>query len=363
MTECAIEGVGISDDRLDGGSNEGETGEHGTLPVIFPNTEAPILKPIPHGGDLGEVMRRFPDAPKPWLDLSTGINALPYAVGTLPDEAWARLPSRDDQRALLAAAAQRYGVRDQATILAAPGTQALIQLLPRLVPKSRVAVLGPTYEEHQACWARQGHDVHVIDDISRARGADVVVAVNPNNPTGTLVKTFAVPNRLLIVDEAFVDLLPPEASLVPTLPPRTVVLRSFGKTYGLAGLRLGFAIAERELIARLREELGPWAVSGPALAIGRQALADDAWLTATAARLEHDGRRLDKLLAGAGFTPVGGTPLFRLVCHDNVPGIVERLGHHGIHVRAFAHAPDQLRFGLPGDGEAFRRLAAALGVR
>jgi cobalamin biosynthetic protein CobC len=322
--------------------------------------EASVLKPLVHGGDLGEVMRRFPDAPKPWLDLSTGINPVPYPAGTLGEEAWSRLPSRDDDRALLAAAARRYGVRDEATILAAPGTQALIQLLPRLVPKSRVAVLGPTYEEHEACWARLGHDVHVVDDISRASGADVVVAVNPNNPTGALLKTFAPPKRLLVVDEAFVDFLPPEASLAPTLPPRTVVLRSFGKAYGLAGLRLGFAIAERALIARLREELGPWAVSGPALAIGRQALADDAWLTATAARLERDGRRLDELLSSAGFTPVGATPLFRLVRHHDVPGMVEQLGRNGIHVRAFEGQAHWLRFGLPATAEAFGRLTKAL---
>jgi cobalamin biosynthetic protein CobC len=320
-------------------------------------TEATVLKPIIHGGDLGEVMRRFPEAPKPWLDLSTGINPVPYPAGSLVGETWSRLPSRDDERALLAAAARRYGVRDEATILAAPGTQALIQLLPRLVPKSRVAVLGPTYEEHEACWARQGHEVDIVDDIARASGADVVVAVNPNNPTGTLLKKFGTPKRLLVVDEAFVDFLPPEASLVPALPPRTVVLRSFGKAYGLAGLRLGFATAERELIARLREELGPWAVSGPALAIGRRALADDAWLTATAARLERDGRRLDELLAAAGFMPVGATPLFRLVRHDDVPGMVERLGRNGIHVRAFARQPQWLRFGLPGTAEAFDRLA------
>jgi cobalamin biosynthetic protein CobC len=313
-----------------------------------------------HGGDLGEVMRRFPDAPTPWLDLSTGINPVPYPVGALPEDVWTRLPSRDDERALLAAAARRYGVRDETTILAAPGTQALIQLLPRLVPKSRVAVLGPTYEEHEACWLRQGHEVEVVDDISRARGADVVVAVNPNNPTGTLLKEFGSPNRMLVVDEAFVDFLPSEASFAGTLPPRTIVLRSFGKAYGLAGLRLGFAIAERELIARLRQELGPWAVSGPALAIGRQALTDDAWLTATAARLAHDGRRLDGLLDAAGFTSVGATPLFRLVRRDDVPVMVERLGRNGIHVRAFSRQAHWLRFGLPATAEAFGRLTRAL---
>jgi cobalamin biosynthetic protein CobC len=323
--------------------------------------ETSVLKPLVHGGDLGAVMRRFPDAPKPWLDLSTGINPVPYPVGALAEEAWSRLPSRDDEHALLAAAARRYGVRDVAMILAAPGTQALIQILPRLVPTSRVAVLGPTYEEHEACWARHGHDVQVVDDVSRASGADVVVVVNPNNPTGTILKTLAPPNRLLVVDEAFIDFLPAEASLAGTLPPRTIVLRSFGKTYGLAGLRLGFAIAEREVIQRLRGELGPWAVSGPALAIGRRALADDDWLSATRERLVADSARLDGVLRAAGFEILGGTVLFRLARHPSAALFISRLAQHGIHVRAFAHSPDRLRFGLPGSDEAFRRLAAALG--
>jgi cobalamin biosynthetic protein CobC len=244
-------------------------------------------------------------------------------------------------------------------IIASPGTQALIQLLPRLVPKSRVAVLGRTYEEHEACWARQGHEVCVVDDIATARDAEVVIAVSPNNPTGRLLKDGASPSRLLVVDEAFIDFLPPEASRAGNLPPRTVVLRSFGKTYGLAGLRLGFAIAEPQMIVRLDAELGPWAVSGPALEIGRRALADDDWLAASRERLERDGKRLDDLLAMAGFARLGATPLFRLVCHDDVPGMVERLGRHGIHVRTFSRQPQWLRFGLPGTEEAFGRLATA----
>jgi cobalamin biosynthetic protein CobC len=324
--------------------------------------ESAVLKPLAHGGDLGEIMRRFPSAPKPWLDLSTGINPVPYPIGALADEAWTRLPSRESEQALLAVAAKRYGVRDAATIVAAPGTQALIQLLPRLIPKSRVAVLGPTYEEHEVCWARHGHEVAVVDEIAQAAGAEVIVAVNPNNPTGKHLsaKELGNPSRLLVVDEAFADFLPAEASLAGALPPRTVVLRSFGKAYGLAGLRLGFAIAEPSLIARLHEELGPWAVAGPALAIGRTALADEAWLTAAAQRLDRDGERLDGLLNGAGFTPVGATPLFRLVHHADALGLVERLGRHGIHMRAFSRHPQWLRFGLPGTDDAFRRLTQAL---
>ena len=319
-------------------------------------------KPILHGGDVNSARSRYPDAPEPWIDLSTGINPVPYPLQALPADIWTRLPPRQHERELLEAAALRYGVRDPATIVAAPGTQALIQLLPRLVTKSRVAVVGPTYEEHEVCWARQGHEVRVVPSLADATGADVVVIVNPNNPTGRLIAPAALPRagRLLVVDEAFADLLPPHQSLAPALPANTVVLRSFGKTYGLAGVRLGFAIAEGPIVARMRDELGPWAVSGPALEIGRRALSDSAWLQAAAARLAADRRSLAALLVSAGFDILGGTLLFCLASHRDASDVVVRLAQKGIHVRHFAYEPHWLRFGLPADADALRRLREAL---
>ena len=321
-------------------------------------------EPVVHGGDLGAVRRRFPQAPEPWLDLSTGINPVAYPLGAIAAEAWSRLPGRADDETLRAVAAKRFGVRDRAMIVAAPGTQALIQLLPRLIPKARVAIVGPTYEEHAVSWQRQGHDVTVVGDFAETRACDVAVIVNPGNPTGRLLSAaeLRTSTATLVVDEAFIDFLPTSASLAGDLPPNAIVLRSFGKTYGLAGLRLGFAVAQPNFAARLREELGPWAVSGPALAIGTTALADTAWLRSAAARLKDDGARLDALLTKAGFVLLGGTPLFRLAQHEEAAKLVERLGRQGIHVRAFPHQPCWLRFGLPGSDTAFRRLGAALGI-
>jgi cobalamin biosynthetic protein CobC len=194
--------------------------------------------------------------------------------------------------------------------------------------------------------------------------SDVVVVVNPNNPTGRLIPPadLAAIKGLLIVDEAFIDFLPREMSLAGDRPERAVLLRSFGKTYGLPGLRLGFAIASRAFAGRLREELGPWSVSGAALMVGRRALRDGDWLRSARERLVADTARLDGLLRQAGFEVLGGTLLFRLARHPSAGILVQRLGQHGIHVRAFPHAPEQLRFGLPANDTAFRRLAAALGV-
>ena len=321
-------------------------------------------EPVVHGGDLGAVRRRFPQAPEPWLDLSTGINPVAYPVGAIAAEAWARLPGRADEAALRAVAAKRFGVRDPAMIVTAPGTQALIQLLPRVMAKARVAIVGPTYGEHEVSWRRQRHDVTVVGDFAETQAYDVAVVVNPDNPTGRLLSAaeLRASKATLVVDEAFIDFLPTSASLADDLPSNAIVLRSFGKTYGLAGLRLGFAIAQPNIAGRLREELGPWAVSGPALAVGTTALADTAWLRSAAARLKDDGARLDTLLAKAGFVLLGGTPLFRLAQHEEAARVVERLGQQGIHVRAFPHQPCWLRFGLPGSDTAFRRLGAALGI-
>jgi len=324
--------------------------------------ETAAVKRVMHGGDLGEIQRRFPHAPTPWIDLSTGINPVPYPIGGLPTDAWTRLPSRADEEALRIAAAQRFGVRDPDTIVSAPGTQALIQLLPRLFPKMRVAVVGPTYEEHEVCWRRQGHEVKIVETFDEARDHQAIVVVNPDNPTGRLVSpdVLRAAKATLVIDEAFADFLPASASLCGNLPSNAIVLRSFGKAYGLAGIRLGFAIASPDISERLREELGPWAVPGPALAIGRKALADDVWLESAASRLARDCQRLDTILEGAGFTVLGGTPLFRLARHDDVTGMVQQLGRHGIHVRHFFLQPDRLRFGPPGDDEAFQRLERAL---
>jgi cobalamin biosynthetic protein CobC len=324
---------------------------------------------IVHGGNLDEVSRLYPDAPTPWIDLSTGINPIAYPVPLLAAEAWARLPTKTDEQALLAAAAAHYGVRAPACIVAAPGTQALLQVIPRLRVSGMVAVLGPTYEEHAQCWRRAGHRVRLVDEVDALDDSDVAVVVNPNNPTGRIVSRetltslaarLAARGGLLVVDEAFADLLPADVSLASELPPATLVLRSFGKTYGLAGLRLGFAITDADLADRLRGELGPWAVSGPAIAIGKSALADDAWLNDARERLAADGGRLEGLLTANGCEIIGGTPLFRLAEHADAQALADRLARHGIHIRRFPYDASWLRFGLPGGEESWRRVEAAL---
>jgi len=312
----------------------------------------------------------FPGAPEPFLDLSTGIKPVAYPVPPLAPDCFTRLPEPEAETALLSTAAAAYGAIDPSLLAAAPGTQILIDLLPRLWPAERVVVLGPTYAEHAHAWSKIGASVTTVADITALESAGVAVVCNPNNPDGrriapdrllALADLLHAGGGLLVADEAFADLEDSGLSLTGALPhPAVIVLRSFGKTYGLAGVRLGFALAAPERAMRIRDALGPWAVSGPAIAVGCVALADHNWLEATKARLERDRSRLDALLSLAGLRVIGGTLLFRLGESPSAAAIFQHLGHAGILVRRFAAQPAWLRVGLPGSPEAWQRLEAAI---
>ncbi|RBP02863.1 L-threonine O-3-phosphate decarboxylase [Roseiarcus fermentans] len=317
-----------------------------------PPREALMARLFRHGGDLRSAAALFPDAPGPWIDLSTGINPVAYPADVSP-RAWERLPEPGLVEALLSAAASRYGAGADC-VAAGPGTQALIQWLPRLFPARRVAVVGSTYAEHERSWLAGGAVVDVVPDISDVGDREVVVVVNPNNPDGRLYRRAALQDLadrldrrdgLLIVDEAFMDF--EDESLAPDLRRSIVVLRSFGKAYGLAGLRLGFALAPPDRALLMRRALGPWAVSGPAIEIGRRALLDRQWLEATRRRLRDDGAWFDGALARAGFQAIGGNALFRLVRHPRARERFSRLCEGGVLTRPFAGHPEWLRFGVP----------------
>lgn len=327
---------------------------------------------IHHGGDLGAARLQFPGAPTPWLDLSTGINPVPYPAHDISAEALTRLPDAAALAQLQAAAAQAYGATSAEHIVAGAGTQTIIQWLPKLFPAKRVALLGFGYQEYPAVWHAANAEVVVAQDIAELiePGIDVAIVVNPNNPDGRIVPSqglagiaarLARRGGLLIVDEAFMDVTRPSASLVPILPERgALVLRSFGKAYGLAGLRLGFAVAGLDVAEKLRAALGPWAVSGPAIEIATAALADTSWLTQSVIRLERQAARLDALLTAAGFAIIGGTALFRLAQHQQATQWFETLGRRGILTRPFPERRTWLRFGLPGDEADWMRLTETL---
>ena len=326
--------------------------------------------PLMHGGGIAAAHRLFTDAPQPFIDLSTGINPYSYPLPQLPPDLFTRLPDPEALAAVATIAAQSYGAPSPAHVVPAPGTQVLLPLVAALLGPARAAVVAPTYREHARAAALAGHRVAEIADLVAAREAMLVIVTNPNNPDGrqfdqneliALSKWLATRGGLLVVDEAVMDVGPLDASLAGEVGRNAiVVLRSFGKFFGLAGTRLGFALAAPQLAARLSAKLGPWAVSGPALAIGATALADRTWIEETRNRLIAAADRLRAILLSAGLEIVGGTALFQLTRIPAASDLFHYLGRTGILVRSFPEHPTWLRFGLPGTEKAWARLQMAM---
>jgi len=304
-----------------------------------------------HGGGIDAAVAAYGGDRAGWLDLSTGINPVPYPVPDFPPDAWTALPDAVAFDALNAAARDFWQVPEGAGILAAPGASALIARIPALELPGRVEITAPTYNEHGAAFQAAGW-------ISGSDGARVIV--HPNNPDGRVWSADELGDHsLTVIDESFCDVMPGASLVHLSTRPGVVVLKSFGKFWGLAGMRLGFAIAAPETIARLAAMIGPWAVSGPALATGAAALRDTGWTTATRLRLADDAARLDSLMAAAGAESIGGTDLFRLYTVERAARWQERLARAHIWSRVFPYSETYLRLGLPGPGD-WDRLEAAL---
>jgi cobalamin biosynthetic protein CobC len=360
--------------------------------------------PIVHGGGITAAAAAFGGRPEDWLDLSTGINPCPVALPDIPARAWHRLPDRHLVDEARRAARDHYG-SGKILPLPVPGTQSVIQLLPRLVEAgrlvgvtaervdvtdngvavtddriavtddriavtdNRVAVVTPTYGEYARAFTSAGFTVDAVDNVA-AIGIEhrLAVVVNPNNPDGLAWPTetlIALHDRmkaaggLLVVDEAFGD-TDPALSLASRAPQLSnlIIFRSFGKFFGLAGLRLGFAIARGDILARFENWLGPWAVSGPALSIAGSLLRSD--VSAIRSRINERCTGLHAVLKGAGLRMAGGTALFTLVADARAGDIYMHLCRHHILVRKFGYAPNWLRFGLTPDPAADRWLGEAL---
>ncbi|CAM3154085.1 threonine-phosphate decarboxylase CobD [Paracoccus nototheniae] len=314
-----------------------------------------------HGGNLDAAVARF--GAGDWIDLSTGINRRPWPVPAVTASAWRALPTAEAEAGLIRSAAAWFGC-DPAQVLPVAGASAAIQLLPRLLPGRRAAVLTPSYNEHAASLTAAGWQVSPAADSAAMAGADLAVVVNPNNPDGrewTPAALIALARQVgwLVVDESFADPRP-DLSLAPDLPANAVVLRSFGKFWGLAGLRLGFVIAAPDLLERLREAAGPWSVNGPALQIATQAMADRDWADQTVLYHSEASLYLEQLASRAGWQPLGGTHLFRLYDTPDAGAAQDRLARAHLWTRRFPYSDRWLRLGIPGSPQEWDRLAAAL---
>lgn len=315
-----------------------------------------------HGGGLSAARAHF--GQDDWLDLSTGINpqAWPHAEATPVD--WRSLPDEQALRTLEQVAAAHFGC-DTDHVCAVPGTEVGLRLAGSLLD-GMAHHLSPTYRTHEAMLP--GSSPLAFDALAKADGANLILA-NPNNPDGRLLDRTALrdilarraPSGWLILDEAFADAHPGH-SLADMVDDhrRLVIFRSFGKFFGLAGLRLGFVLGPRALIARLRATLGAWPVSSAAIAIGTAAYCDRAWIAAERDRLAAEAGELDAQLHARGYAVTGACPLFRLIECGDAGALFERLARRGILTRPFERQPGWLRLGLPGSRAALDRFTAAL---
>ncbi len=331
--------------------------------VMFDDTK--LRKTPLHGGDLTAAAQEFGVAEADLIDLSTGINPSLYPYIEVSERALRMLPTPGDVENLLATAQEFYRAPASSSIIAAPGTQAVLQNLPLLFPGRDVAILSPTYSEHGHTWGSAGNTVTPVSEFDDLSQGDIAVLVNPNNPDGRRyqpddILKLAEDVELFIIDEAFCD-ASPELSLVPHLKGQNIlVLRSLGKFFGLAGLRLGFLIGASDITTVLSDRLGPWAVSGPAIEIGARALADDIWIAETVSDLAVKATRLNDLLQACGLSIAGGAELFTLIETGQAQAIYQGLGRAGVLVRRFEDLPNWLRIGLPGADREWEKLATAL---
>lgn len=325
-----------------------------------------------HGGRLHAAALHYGGNVADWLDLSCALNPEPWPVPALPLDVFARLPDDDD--GLLESAAAFYGTRH---LLLLPGSQTAIAMLPRITGRShRVWVPDCGYAEHAHCWARAGHQLQRYDTLpspETLRRHDVVVCIRPHNPLADctdrqtlqdLHERLSTLEGLLVVDEAFIDATPEASLIVADMPEHLVVLRSFGKFFGLAGLRLGAIAAAPRWLNRMDEGLEPWCINSPARYIARLAYADRSWHHAARARLCRASRALaEQLQTRLSVRPeqIKTCALFVTLQlgETHATALHDALARQAILVRIFKHE-GLLRFGLPPGTAGVQRLDNAL---
>lgn len=347
-----------------------------------------------HGGRLRQASEQYQIPLSEWLDLSTGVSPWTYPFNHIDMSHWNQLPQDED--GLESAARKHFGAK---SLLAVAGSQMAIQSLPLIWSETRslssqngndnyqhtVGLPHQGYKEHEKAWLKAGWQVrhyHGLPSDKLVNELNALVVINPNNPTGVSIskqkllcwqKTLYENNGLLVVDEAFADIDNRE-SLAAVSADNLVVLRSIGKFYGLAGIRVGFIIAPYELLSRLSIELGPWVVAGPSREVAKQAIQDISWQKFQAERLIKQANRLAALLKQmvANYQLVNlehqqiqkdgriaGTGLFQTLYLHNAKQIHEKLCQHAIFVR-LTDEKDALRFGLPKNDVQWNKLEQGL---
>lgn len=305
-----------------------------------------------HGGGLDAAIIQYGGPKGYWIDLSTGINPESYPATGTDARDWATLPDETATSDLLDAARNFWQVPAESAILAAPGLSALITRLPTVLAGNTFDIVDRTYNEYSAAFTDNRW-------VKSDKNPAVAIHVHPNNPNGELWSATPDTAPMTIIDESFCDTRSELSRVNLCAMPGTLVLKSFGKFWGLAGLRLGFAIGQQDTIDLLSQSLGPWPVSGPALSIGTRALQDHAWAEKTRKRLEVDASRMDRIFTEMGAKIIGGTTLFRLYQVNDAEALQSQLAKSQIWTRIFPYSKTWIRIGMPAQDQ-WRRLENAV---
>lgn len=315
-----------------------------------------------HGGRLARMRSEYPDFSGDWLDLSSGISPWSYPVPTWHETKLRALPDEDLLAQACSTAAAHYGVAEN-TIISASGAQAFINLLVLVATdylgvKPVVYTLSPTYSEYAACARRFGCEARQVQVGDAWPQENIVILANPNNPDGRMPSAEQAracceslgKQGLLVIDEAFCD-VSPQDSLVGLLDQceNLLILKSFGKFFGLAGLRLGFCLGAPRLLQLFTAYLGAWPVSAPALMTAAHAYADKTWIASQRSRIIDNAAVLCTLLETLPDTEIVTNCGLFITLKSHLP-LFETCAQHGIYIRQFTslpHPPRLYRFGLP----------------
>ncbi len=326
-----------------------------------------------HGGDIQKAAKRWGIPVAQWLDLSTAISPFCYPLATPPAEIWQQLPYLNDT--FIEAAVNYYQCEN---LLPIAGSQQAIELLPNIFHGKRVALPAVGYCEHAYHWRNSENAVvtyQCADELRKKideKFIDIAIVINPNNPSTELysrdylleiASALSKQNSYLIIDEAFID-SQAEHSLASNLPDNTIILRSIGKFFGLAGIRIGFVLAKPYLLKKLEEKTGLWQISSPALWAATQALNDKQWQEQQIQRLAKSSQMLEQNLCEYFPQKIikrQSTFMSLFLSWNETQAIFEYFARKGILLRKFQLAEEDglLRIGLPADSESLSRLMTA----
>jgi cobalamin biosynthetic protein CobC len=327
-----------------------------------------------HGGQLEKIKRAYPNQILPWIDLSTGISPYAYTVSDNNIRTIDLKGLPQDHNFLTQAACEYYGTKQLSVI---PGSMWAIQMLPvirKLTANDQRPVLIPKqgFNEHQKAWAGQGYNIETYDRLpthDQLNRAQACIVINPNNPKGSLIEMaeltailniLSASNAWLIVDEAFIDTYHNLKYSMASQANKEglIVLRSFGKFFGLAGLRLGAILANKEIQTQVSLMLNNWSLSNVAQAIGQKAWLDKAWQVEVKGKLITSGERLQTLFSKLNYKTVG-TVFFQTLYMANAKEFYQYLLSKGIYTRLL-DKQEGLRFGLPNSEPQWERLESVI---